>query len=248
MVALDKVDHSGKFHWKLVNLYATYDRDKLLPFLKRSHNYRIQEALDTCKRELFYPEMVFLLGRMGNTTEALSIIVHKLQDIQMAIEFCKENDDMDLWNDLINQSVDKPHIMTKLLDGIAGFINPELLVNKIRMGQDIPDLKRSLIKMLCDYSLQVSIQNGCNNILVTDYFQLHHKLVRAQQRAVYVSAENRCGLCQRDIIVKDGANLAKSAVVIVFNCRHFFHGTCLPDPSNVEFCTICKSKKPQQQQ
>lgn len=64
--------------------------------------------------------MVYLLGRMGNTREALSIIIHNLKNIQMAIEFCKENDDADLWNDLINQSLDQPQIMTKLLDGIAG--------------------------------------------------------------------------------------------------------------------------------
>lgn len=38
----------------------------------------------------------------------------------MAIEFCKEHDDSDLWDDLINKSLDKPEIMTQLLDGIAG--------------------------------------------------------------------------------------------------------------------------------
>lgn len=64
--------------------------------------------------------MVYLLGRMGNTREALFIIIENLKNIQMAIEFCKENDDADLWNDLINQSLDQPQIMTKLLDGIAG--------------------------------------------------------------------------------------------------------------------------------
>lgn len=103
-----------------MNLYAKHKPDKLLPFLKRSHNYPIQEAFDICKRELFYPEMVYLLGRMGNTREALFIIIHNIKNIQMAIEFCKENDDADLWNDLINQSLDQPQIMTKLLDGIAG--------------------------------------------------------------------------------------------------------------------------------
>lgn len=103
-----------------MNLYAKYDSKKLLSFLKRSNNYPIQEALDICKRELFYEEMVYLLGRMGNTSEALSIIIHKLQNIQTAIDFCKEHDDMDLWNDLINQSLDRPDIMTKLLDGIVG--------------------------------------------------------------------------------------------------------------------------------
>lgn len=70
------------------------------------------------------------------------------------------------------------------------------------MGLEIPELKRSLIKMLCDYNLQVSIQNGCNNILVADYFSLHEKLFKFQQKAMYISTDNRCGLCQGDIIVK----------------------------------------------
>ncbi|XP_037029036.1 vacuolar protein sorting-associated protein 41 homolog [Bradysia coprophila] len=235
--ALD-VEQSGRYHSKLVNLYAKYDSKKLLSFLKRSNNYPIQEALDICKREFFYEEMVYLLGRMGNTSEALSIIIHKLKNIQTAIDFCKEHDDMDLWNDLINQSLDRPDIMTKLLDGIVGFINPEILINKIKMGLEIPNLKNSLVKMLCDYSLQVSIQDGCNSILVTDYFGLHEKLTRQQQRAVYLSNDHTCGLCRQDIIVKDPLKTD----VLIFNCRHYFHENCLPDKF-IDFCTICKSKK-----
>lgn len=61
-----------------MNLYATFDRKKLQPFLRKSNNYPIQEALEVCKRNLFYPEMVYLLGQMGNTSEALNIIMHKV--------------------------------------------------------------------------------------------------------------------------------------------------------------------------
>lgn len=214
--AYDKIDSSGKFHWKLVKLYAVYEPAKLLPFLKRSNNYPIQEAFNICKDKLFYPEMVYLLGRMGNTREALSIIIHKLKDIQMAIEFCKEHDDMDLWNDLINESVEKPYIMTKLLDGIAGFINPELLVNKIKTGQEIPGLKNSIIKMLCGFSLQVSIQDGCNQILVSDYFNMHERLAKVQQRAMAVSVDTTCGLCRRDIIVKGRRFENRSFYLFIF--------------------------------
>lgn len=57
---------------------------------------------------------------MGNTNNALEIIITKLNDIQTAIDFCKAQNDMDLWNNLINQSTDRPELMTKLLDGIAG--------------------------------------------------------------------------------------------------------------------------------
>lgn len=85
---------------------------------------------------------------------------------------------------------------------VSGFINPEILINKIKPGLEIPNLKNSLVKMLCDYSLQVSIQDGCNSILVTDYFDLHEKLTRQQQKAVFLSNDHTCGLCRQDIIVK----------------------------------------------
>ena len=61
---LEKTDSYGAFHQKLVVLYAKYDRSKLLPFLRRSNDYVMQEALAICKREGFHPEMVYLLGRM----------------------------------------------------------------------------------------------------------------------------------------------------------------------------------------
>lgn len=156
--ALDKVDSSGKFDWKLINLYAKHDQEKMLPFLKRSRTYPLQEAYELCKINSFHPEMVYLLDRMGNSTEALTIIMKKLKDVSMAIEFCREHNDLELWEYLVNESVDKPEIITKLLDGIAGFmINPEMLIDRIQIGQDIPGLKGALVKMLNGFQLQVNI-------------------------------------------------------------------------------------------
>ena len=154
--ALDKVDSSGKFDWKLLNLYANYDREKMLPFLKRSRTYPLQEAFELCRNNLFYPEMVYLLDRMGNSTEALTIIMNKLKNVQMAVEFCREHNDLELWEYLVNESVDKPEIITRLLDGVAGFmVNPEMLIDKIQIGQEIPGLKNALVKMLSGFNLQV---------------------------------------------------------------------------------------------
>lgn len=153
--ALDKVDSSGKFDWKLINLYAKHDREKMLPFIRRSRTYPLQEAYELCKNKLFYPEMVYLLDRMGNSTEALTIIMKNLEDVSMAIEFCREHNDQELWEYLVNESVNKPEIITKLLDGTGFMINPEMLINRIQKGQIIPGLKDALIKMLNGFNLQV---------------------------------------------------------------------------------------------
>lgn len=48
------------------------------------------------------------LDRMGNTKQALQLITTELKDVNKAIEFCKEHDDQELWEDLINYSTEKP--------------------------------------------------------------------------------------------------------------------------------------------
>lgn len=96
--ALDKISSQGTFHQRLVALYAKYDRSKLLPFLRRSNDYVIQEALAICKREEFHPEMVYLLGRMGSIVEALNIIIHSVCIYLRLTQFC-----------LINFFTDKRH-------------------------------------------------------------------------------------------------------------------------------------------
>ena len=52
--------------------------------------------------------MVFILGRMGNNKEALNLIISRLGDVQQAIEFAKEQNDQELWEDLISYSMTRP--------------------------------------------------------------------------------------------------------------------------------------------
>lgn len=47
-------------------------------------------------------------GRIGNTKEALQLITQQIGDIEQAISFCKERDDPELWEDLINCSLKRP--------------------------------------------------------------------------------------------------------------------------------------------
>lgn len=45
---------------------------------------------------------------MGNTREALRLIMRQLNDIDQAIEFCKTYDDPELWEQLIGYSLAQP--------------------------------------------------------------------------------------------------------------------------------------------
>jgi hypothetical protein len=154
--AFEKVDSSGKFDWKLIQLCVKFDKEKLLPLLRRSKVYPLQEAFEMCKNNFLHAEMIYLLDRMGNAIEALEIIINELKDTKMAIQLCHDHDDIELWEFLIDKSINKSEIVTLLMDSMSSFfINPEILINKIEVDQEIFGLKNALITMLHNYDTQV---------------------------------------------------------------------------------------------
>ncbi|XP_039146919.2 vacuolar protein sorting-associated protein 41 homolog isoform X2 [Drosophila simulans] len=175
--------------------------------------------------------------------EALNIIIHRIRDIEMAIEFCKEHDDNDLWNALINEFSNHPEIVTKVLDGIVGnilfngnmfyyssfflfaldYFSPAVVVGKIKMGQNIPNLRQSLIKMLWHYNLQGEILSSAQQIQLSDYFEIHSEIVTTQRRGQQVSNEQMCSLCHRPVLMV-GTHFN---CITSFECGHVYHKPCI---------------------
>jgi hypothetical protein len=193
----DKALVPKDYHGSLVRLYADFAPQKLMAFLRRSDEYPMAEALEECTMRGMTPERVFLLARMGSTRQALELIMRELVDVEQAVQFCKEQDDEELWGDLIRCSLDKPPFIIVLLNNVGTHIDPRLLVEQIEPGLEIPGLRSSLIQILRDYNLQVaslqspvtcrtprqvSLQEGCKRILVSDCYSLLTRKVRAASR------------------------------------------------------------------
>uniref|UniRef100_A0A670JIN9 Vacuolar protein sorting-associated protein 41 homolog n=1 Tax=Podarcis muralis TaxID=64176 RepID=A0A670JIN9_PODMU len=235
--------HKGqKYHEKQISLYAEYDRPNLLPFLRDSTHCPLEKALEICQQRNFVEETVYLLSRMGNSRSALKMIMEELYDVDKAIEFAKEQDDAELWEDLILYSIDKPPFITGLLNNIGTHVDPILLIHRIKEGMEIPNLRDSLVKILQDYNLQILLREGCKKILVADSLSLLKKMHRTQMRGVLVDEENICETCLSPILPTDAS---KSFSVTVFHCRHMFHKECFPElstDSSVHFCNICSAK------
>ena len=119
-----------------------------------------------------------------------------------------------------------------------------ILVHKIEDGQEIPGLRDSLVQIMHDYRLQVSLQEGCQKILVSDCFGLLQRKVRNHVRGLPIGSEDLCGVCNSRVVVAKvptdstttGVN-NKGRDVIVFRCRHSFHIECLA--SDGAQCGIC---------
>ncbi|XP_038045222.1 LOW QUALITY PROTEIN: vacuolar protein sorting-associated protein 41 homolog [Patiria miniata] len=228
---------SQDFQSLQVTLYAEFNRDKLLPFLRNSQHCPMEVALEVCTERHFIPEMVFLLGRMGNTTQALKLIIEEMGDVDKAIEFAKEHDDSGLWDELINASMNKPTFITGLLNNIGTHVDPVILIKRIKEGMEIPGLRDSLVQILQDYNLQMSLREGCKKILVSGCFTLLDRLNKIQKRGINVEEDHHCDSCHGPILAGDS-----QSTVVIFYCHHVFHEECLI-AQNMEHCMICHSQR-----
>lgn len=224
------------FHELQIPLYAEYDRPKLLTFLRNSNYYPLQKALNECEQRNLVTEMVFLLSRMGNNKQALQLIIQEENDVKKAIEFAKEQDDEELWDDLINYSLDKPEFITGLLQNIGTHVDPIKLIQRIPEGMKIPGLRDSLVTILQDFNLQISLREGCKRILVKDSVSLLQRLSKVQQKGVSADDETKCPVCQGTVIAEDAK---RASHIVVFFCKHIYHEDCLPARDVGPFCQIC---------
>lgn len=143
-----------------LDLFAVYDRDLLFEFLRASSSYDLSYASSICKEHDYVPEYVYVLAKEGRTKEALFMIIEKLNDVSQAIAFAREQDDIELWEDLLNYSMNKPTFIRALLEEAGTSIDPVALIKKIPEGLEIMGLRESLTRMVKEYELQYSISDG----------------------------------------------------------------------------------------
>lgn len=106
-----------------------------------------------------------ILSKTGQTKRALYLIIKKLSDVSFAISFAKEQDDPDLWNDLLEYSMDKPHFIRGLLEEVGTAIDPIKLVRRIPEGLEIEGLRDGIGRMVREYEIQYSISEGVARVL-----------------------------------------------------------------------------------
>lgn len=190
-------------HELMVDLYATQAPHLLLPFLKISNNYSLEKAYKRCQSKNLVSEMVFLLARMGNSKEALHYITDSLNDINKAIDFCKDQDDFELWSDLIQLSMKKPDFIRKLISNIGTYIpDPILLIDSIPQDLEIPGLKEALEEILDDYKIQIELNERAKKVLNSDSFDLLDKFIKNSKRASSIDERTSCSACFKPILSK----------------------------------------------
>ncbi|KAL3426443.1 putative vacuolar assembly protein [Phlyctema vagabunda] len=167
-----------------IHLFAEYDRELLMEFLKSSTSYTFEKATHECEQRNFIPELVYLYSKTGQTKRALYLIIDKLADVSQAISFAKQQDDTDLWNDLLDYSMNKPRFIRGLLEEVGTAINPITLVRRIPEGLEIEGLREGLSRMIKEYEIQHSISSGVARVLRGEVALAQNTLRSGQRKGV----------------------------------------------------------------
>lgn len=159
-----------------LRLFAEFDRPQLFNFLKKS-NYNLSLAVQVCEQRDYIPELVYLLGKVGQNDRALKLIIERIGDPVQAIAFAKEQNDKDLWNDLLEYSMDKPLFIKELLiQSGSGAIDPLIIFQRIPSGMEISSLKEILVMLFIDKEISLSLIQAAFNIIESEARDLSHEL------------------------------------------------------------------------
>ena len=112
------------------------------------------------------------------------MIIGRLADVSQAIAFAKDQDDADLWEDLLKYSMDKPQFIRGLLEEVGTAINPITLVRRIPEGLEIEGLREGLSRMIKEYEIQYSISSGVARVLRGEVAAAQSTLRLGQRKGV----------------------------------------------------------------
>ena len=167
-----------------VELFADYDRPLLMEFLQTSTSYSFEAASSICETRRYTPELIYLLSKTGQTKRALNLILSDLKDVSQAIAFAKSQDDPDLWEDLLDYSMDKPRFIHGLLVEAGTSIDPVKLVKRIPSGLEIEGLREGLTRLIREHDLQASISQGASKVLQSEVAVGMDMLRKGQRRGI----------------------------------------------------------------
>ncbi|KAG8812910.1 Vacuolar protein sorting-associated protein 41 [Serendipita sp. 400] len=207
-----------------VELYAQFRKGRVIRLLQTAQNLQIalpfEKIYKICEDKNMVPEMVWVRSRMGDNKGALFLIIDRLGDVSRAIDFAKERKDDDLWEDLLRYSETRPTFIKALLENVTTEIDPIRIIRRIRNGLEIPGLKESIIKILQDFNLQISLMEGCGNVLESDCEVLARRLQRAQAGGQIGIPNGICLICSKPLLQ------VNPDLVLVFLCGHLVHAHC----------------------
>lgn len=175
------------FDTLLVELCSTYEPEKLMDILHSSTSYNLERALLVCTSKDLVPEQVYILGRMGSTSEALHLIMHKLRDITAAIRFASDQMEDSLWDEVVELAKGDGDMTAELLKFAGQGLDPCSIIQTISDDMRIPNFRELVLNASKRSRDVISLHKNCLATTQTDCSYLFKILCEAlRQRLLLV--------------------------------------------------------------
>ncbi|KAG7856963.1 hypothetical protein KL939_003748 [Ogataea angusta] len=167
---------------EMVKLYASFNRDHLQQFLSRHYSYSVEKAISVCEEQKCVSELVYLLSKVGENRKALKLIVDELRDPEKAILFVSESDDRELWDFLLDYSMDRPAFIQTLVVAASDLIDPIPVISRIPRGVEITGLRQALVQICGNIQMDRLVHGLIARLIAAESMELtgRYMSLRAQ--------------------------------------------------------------------
>ena len=196
-----------RLHAEQLDLYDTYDRSALLPFLRGSDFYPLETARQLCLRAApaaLHRELVYVLSRMGNVKDAIDLLVDRLRDVPGAVALAASFDDEDVWAEVVARTLRTRDgaLIAQLLDAAPDTpLAAARIIADVPADVPIPHLAARLRVLLADRAVVKSMVAAGADLMRRDMVHLIARLVRGQRAGIAMPDDARCELCNEFAVV-----------------------------------------------
>ncbi|CAI7753158.1 unnamed protein product, partial [Closterium sp. NIES-54] len=145
-------------------------------------------ALNLCVQRGLVEEQVFLLTRMGDYKEALSLLLDRLKDVNRAIILAREVKEQYVWNFLLNRSATNPRLVAALMEQATDIFSPKQLLAGVSPNTYLKELRQHLLVVLAASATEVSLRQGCIALLQSECIDLLFLFILQSQFAARFSS------------------------------------------------------------
>ncbi|ODV58755.1 Vps41p, partial [Ascoidea rubescens DSM 1968] len=194
---LNELSECNGFENEMIQMLSIYNQRELLNFLKKYNNYNIEKAIYICEKNEYLNEWVYLLGKIGQNKKALMIIIDKICDPQQAILFAKKQNDKELWDYLLNYSMDKPVFIRSLIELAGNIIDPIKLIKKIPEGVKIEGLNDTLFNITLNNEINLILNENILKIISNESFKISKKFEFLKSRGYGIDVDDNKSIIDR---------------------------------------------------
>ncbi|KAF6032157.1 VPS18 [Bugula neritina] len=216
-------------HNYLISLYADFDPEKLLKYLRvqgqeaDAVNYDLKYALRLCSEKNLHKACIHIYSTMGLYSEAVNLALEQT-DMSLAQENAQKPEEYDerkkLWLDVARHVVEKQKNIDSAMKVLkdCDLLKIEDILPFFPDFVTIDKFKEAITKSLAEYNEHINSLKADMNEATKSADQIRQQIQDFRKKSGTVRTTDKCSLCSFPLVTRS---------FYLFPCHHKFHSDCL---------------------